>query len=269
MRLSPVGTALLCAVLLTACKVEVYKGLTQREANEMVAVLTRAGIDAKREPDGTNFKISVPDKELGPAVAALKRAGFPRDTYKSLGEIFPGDGLVVSPYEQRIRMMFAMNQEVSRTLSTIQGVVTSRVHIVVPELDLRGLPMGKPTASVVVHHRAGVDVMDLTTKIKTFVANSVQGLHPRDVAVSFFQEQSEEPAPVLKGGREAPASPEGSPAASLAPERGAQQPDGFSRILSVALWLLAFAMALVATFLAVRHRLPKVGGGKAPAEAET
>jgi type III secretion protein J len=179
---------LLISMLVSACQTtELYRGLTQRDANEMTALLYRHGVKAVRENvDVNTYKLSVPTEQFGKAVELLKRFGYPRESYQSLGDVFKGDGLIVSPYEQRIRMMHAQNQELGRTISGVDGVVRTRVHVVVPELDLRGAPMTKPTASVVVHHRNGVDTGELSTKIRLMVANGVQGLNYRDVSIAFF-----------------------------------------------------------------------------------
>lgn len=174
-------------LLAGACQTELYRGLTQRDANEMTSVLLRNGIDVKREAiDATTYKLMVPDDQFARAVDILKRTGYPRESFQSLGDVFKGDGLIVSPYEQRVRMMHAQNQELARTISSIDGVMNTRVHVVVPELDLRGAPQTKPTASVVVHHRPGVDTGELSTKIRLLVANGLQGLNYRDVSIAFF-----------------------------------------------------------------------------------
>jgi type III secretion protein J len=181
---------LVLAGLLAACQSEVYRGLNQRDANAMLALLTRNGIEAKRETvDATTYRITVPEKDVTRAIDLLRAAGLPRESFQSFGEVFRGDGLVVSPYEQRVRMMFAQNQELTRTITGIDGVVSARVHVVVPELDLRGQPQTKPTASVAVHYRPGVDTSELAAKIRAMVANGVQGLAYRDVSLSFFTAQ--------------------------------------------------------------------------------
>ncbi|MGY6646315.1 MAG: type III secretion system inner membrane ring lipoprotein SctJ [Salinarimonas sp.] len=174
-------------LFLAACQVELYGNLSQREANEMIAVLARAGIEASREEVGDNlFRVMVEEAKMADAVEALARAGLPAERFQSLGEIFPGDGLIVSPYEQRIRTMHALNQEIARTISTISGVRNARVHIVLPELDLRGQPMNRPSASILIHHAPGLDTEALTTRVRMLVANAVQGMDFRNVAVAFF-----------------------------------------------------------------------------------
>lgn len=281
-------------LLAGACQTELYRGLTQRDANEMTAILLRNGIQAKREPvDATTFRLTVPDEQFARAIEILRRTGYPRESYQSLGDVFKGDGLIVSPYEQRIRMMHAQNQELARTISLIDGVVSTRVHVVVPELDLRGAPQTKPTASVIVQHRVGVDTGELSTKIRLLVANGVQGLNYRDVSIGFFaaadgiivRSPDMQTAVMNAGGMPAlPGMPgsntrgSGITAFATAPGAGAGMADalvapppetsvaGFVRtIVSLVLWGLAVLMALAGlAFLGINA----LGRSKATREAK-
>jgi type III secretion protein J len=245
------------SLMLGACQTELYQGLNQRDANEMIAVLARAGIEAKREQvDPTTYRIMVGEDALAAAVEALKRVGLPRESYQSLGEIFPGDGLIVSPYEQRIRTMHALSQEIGRSITSISGVMSARVHIVLPDLDLRGLPMNTPSASVLVHHAPELDTSELATRIRLLVANAVQGMNFRNVAVAFFPtgETAEPPrhaAAAGSAGQPSPVETPPEPAASAAPAQVASP----TNYLSWLLWFAALGMAGAAAAIAVRDRL--------------
>jgi type III secretion protein J len=174
-------------VVLAGCKEEVFRGLTARDANDMYAVLANNGISASRDmkDDGT-ARLLVSTGDLPRSIQLLSAQGYPRETYRSLGEIFPGDGLIVSPLEQRARLVYGLSQELSRTISMIDSVSRSRVHLVLPEMELRGVQSTKPSASVAIYHRAGVDPAELSAKVRTIVANGVPGLSIRDVSVSAF-----------------------------------------------------------------------------------
>lgn len=175
------------ALLVSGCDEEVYRGLSPRDANEMTALLRKNSITASREAsEGNTFRVVVPKEDFAKAVDLLSKSGFPKERYRSLGEVFPGDGLIVSPFEQRARLVFATNQELSRTIGDIEGVVSARVHVVLPEQDLRGLTPSRASASVVVHHRTGVDPSELTPKVRLIVANAVPDLSYRDVSIAFF-----------------------------------------------------------------------------------
>jgi len=271
-------------LFLAACQVELYGNLSQREANEMIAVLARSGIEATREPVSEGiFRVMVAESEMAAAVEALAGAGLPAERFQSLGEIFPGDGLIVSPYEQRIRTMHALNQEIARTISTISGVRNARVHIVLPELDLRGQPMNQPSASILIHHAPGLDTEGLTTRVRMLVTNAVQGMDFRNVAVAFFD------ASHALAGATGRAAANGPPAGDAAPPDAppetatgvgtSRKPGGASsaqtpsagtgenapplpfmtRIAPYIFWAVALAMAAGAGFLAWRQRVATRG----------
>ncbi len=180
--------AVFSLLFLAACNEEtVYTGLNSSDANEMITVLAPFGIEAKRiaGAEGT-YTVQVPKSRFTESVTILSSRGYPRESYKSLVDIFPGNGLVVSPFEHRARFMYALSQELSRTIATINGVTDARVHVAIPEYELRGTTTQKPSASVVVHHYPSVDPADLAPKIRLMVANGIQGLSYNDVSISFF-----------------------------------------------------------------------------------
>jgi type III secretion protein J len=176
-------------LLLSACQEDLYSGLSQRAANEMVAVLAENDIKASRiQVDATNYKLRVSGDDLARSVRVLQATGYPKDAYRSVGEIFPGDGIIVTPYEQRARMSFALGQELSKTISEIDGVVSARVHVMLPDGDAR--MMGKvtaPSASVVVHQSGKLDPNEISQRVRLIVSNAVSNLSPRNVSVSVFQ----------------------------------------------------------------------------------
>lgn len=187
MRKSLAMLALGLSVLLAACDQQVYTNLASQDANEMVALLYRNGISATREAGAENtYTILVDSSEFARAVEILNRYGYPREQYKSVAEIFPGDGLIVSPFEQRARLTYATAQELTKTINSIDGVVSARVHVVMPELDLRTGDQSKSSASVMVTHRPSIDTTALSAKIRLLVANAIQGMNYKDVSIAFF-----------------------------------------------------------------------------------
>lgn len=172
------------ALGLAGCEREVYRNLTQRDANEMVAVLSQQGISATRDGgEGGQYRLMVEDRDFSRAVELLSTAGYPRDTYRSIEDVFPGDKMIQSPFEQRARLSFALSQELARSVSLLDGVVFARVHVVVPETDLRGQPQGKPSAALVIRHRAGADTAALAAQAKAIVSAGLPSLDYKDVSV--------------------------------------------------------------------------------------
>ncbi|MFR9717975.1 type III secretion system inner membrane ring lipoprotein SctJ [Aeromonas diversa] len=166
------------SLLLGGCKVELYTGVSQKEGNEMLALLRTEGISSDKQPDKDgNVKLLVEESDVAQAVEALKRKGYPRESFSTLQDVFPKDGLISSPTEERARLNYAKAQEISHTLSEIDGVLVARVHVVLPE-GSEGISK-KPSpasASVFIKHAADVQLDTYIPQIKQLVNNSIEGL---------------------------------------------------------------------------------------------
>ena len=201
--------ALLLALLLAACgKVEMFSTLQEREANEILAVLMRAGIVAEKVPGKQgNVAVRVPSDRLPEAVEVLNRAGLPRERFATMGELFRREGLISSPAEERVRYIFGVTQELSRTLNGIDGVLSARVHVVMPNND--PLAGSRPSsAAVMIRHLPGSQVEGAVPQVKELVVNAIEGLTYDRVSVVLVRaaEEAEQmplvappPQPLLPG----------------------------------------------------------------------
>jgi type III secretion protein J len=205
--LARLGTVALCAatLLLGACsEQELYSQLSERQANEMVAVLRSAGIDAEKKTQEGRFSVTTARSDFPQAVRTLNAQGYPRETFDTMGKVFKREGFVSSPLEERARLVHAMSQEISNTIANIDGVVTARVHLVVPE---RNPLVDKPqpaAASVFIKHRPEKNLSGQTAQIKALVVNSIEGLAYDNVTVALFPAEglSGEPAATPAEARE-------------------------------------------------------------------
>jgi type III secretion protein J len=175
---------LLVALLLSACEAELYNNLDQRQANEMVATLQQHGIPAQRTVvKGGQYTVVVDKARFADSIAVLKEAGLPKQEFQTMGQIFKKDGLVSSPMQERAQMIFALSQELSRTVSEIDGVLSARVHLVLPENDPLRQQLVPSSASVFIRHRSNAPVANLVPQVKMLVANGVAGLSYDKVSV--------------------------------------------------------------------------------------
>ena len=173
--------------LLAGCRSELYTNITEPEANEMVAVLAASGMrSAKVSPDGKAWSVMVEESDIPKALEALRAQGLPRDRTQSLGDIFKKEGLVSTPSEERIRFIYAMSQELSHTLAQIDGVITARVHVVIPANDPLAERIGPSSASVFIKHRPSLNTKLISTAVKTLVQRSIEGLSYENISVVFF-----------------------------------------------------------------------------------
>jgi type III secretion protein J len=195
------AAAALCstALLLAACsEQELYSQLSERQANEMVAVLRSAGIDADKKVTEGKFSVTTSRDDFSRAVQTLNAQGYPRETFDSMGKVFKREGFVSSPLEERARLVHAMSQEISNTLASIDGVVTARVHLVVPERNPLVDKVQPAAASVFIKHRPDKDMSAQVAQIKALVVNSIEGLAYDSVTVALFPAESLTGAPANK-----------------------------------------------------------------------
>jgi type III secretion protein J len=179
------GVAALFATLaLAGCEQDLYTNLAEREANAMVATLQRSGIPASRvlQEDG-KMRVTVDRDRFAEAVGILDDAGLPKQEFASMGQVFQRDGLVASPVQERAQMLFALSEELSRTVSEIDGVLSARVHIVLPDNDPLRREASPSSASVFIRHEAGLAIDPLVPQIKTLIANGIAGLSYDNVSV--------------------------------------------------------------------------------------
>lgn len=188
---------ILAALVLTACgRTELYSSLSERSANEMIAVLRSAGIEADKRPSvDQTWSLYISDDQFVEAIAALDAEGYPQAEFSDMGELFRRQGFVSTPLEERARYVFGLEQELSRTLTAIDGVVMARVHLALPENDPLADERQPSSASVFIKHRLGLDLSEQTTSIKGLIVNSVEGLSYDNVSVALFPTERRVPAP--------------------------------------------------------------------------
>lgn len=167
-------TALL---LLTACRVDIYNGLTEDQSNIMLAALLKRGVLAQKTSAGKEgYSLSVPDDQVVLALEILREKGLPRDEYKNLGSIFSGQGMISSPVEEQARLAYAISQELADTFSRIDGVLTARVHIVFGKNDPLTETVVQPSAAVFLRHTPGSIVTSMVSNIREVTAKAVPSL---------------------------------------------------------------------------------------------
>ncbi|APR96350.1 yscJ/HrcJ family type III secretion apparatus lipoprotein [Pandoraea thiooxydans] len=184
LRIFAVG---LLALLLAGCQQELYTGLTENEANQMVAALANANIAASKvgvdAGDSRSWQVNVGDGDIPAALNVLHAAGLPRPRLTNLGELFKKQGLVATPAEERIRYIYGVSQELSKTLLDIDGVVAARVQVVIPRNDPLSDKVRPSSAAVFIKYRPGIDLRVMAPMVKDLVAHSIEGLTYNNVSL--------------------------------------------------------------------------------------
>ena len=179
------------ALLLAGCDKEttLHAGLAERQANLVMAALLDAGIDCHKSPgeEGT-WDVTVVESRFADAVNLLEKAGLPRQPHQGIGEVFKKTGMISSPSEERIRFMDALAQDLAKTISSIDGVVDARVHVVLPENDPFARNALPSSAAVAIRSRWDADITDLVPSVKALVKNAIEGLQYEKIQVTIFKD---------------------------------------------------------------------------------
>ena len=179
------------ALLLAGCDKEttLHAGLAERQANLVMAALLDAGIDCHKSPgeEGT-WDVTVVESRFADAVNLLEKAGLPRQPHQGIGEVFKKTGMISSPSEERIRFMDALAQDLAKTISSIDGVVDARVHVVLPENDPFARHALPSSAAVAIRSRWDADLTDVIPSVKGLMKNAIEGLSAEKIMVTVFRD---------------------------------------------------------------------------------
>lgn len=200
---------LLGMLLLAGCKEELFSKVDETDANAALAILYSEGINAKKAPssEGGLWRVEVDADDLQRAVQATRNQGVPRERFATIGDMFKKEGLVSTPAEIRMRYLFAVSQELSNTLTHIDGVISARVHPVIPINDPLAQKVQPASAAVFIKHLPNADVQQMAPAIKALVTRSIEGLTVENVSLTFFASRAPvEPTPPRVGSDQAVSS---------------------------------------------------------------
>ncbi|MDR0441298.1 MAG: type III secretion inner membrane ring lipoprotein SctJ [Candidatus Accumulibacter sp.] len=191
-RLARAGLVLLLVLFLVGCRQDLYSGLPEAEANQILATLLENGIDANKVSRGKNgFTVAVEKSDLVHALKILESHSLPRENFKNLGEVFSGQGMIASPIEEQARLAFAIEQELAGTFARIDGVLTARAHVVLERHDAATGVTTPSSAAVFLRHTPDSPVVDFQGKIKETCVQAVPGLVYEKVSVMLVPVRAE------------------------------------------------------------------------------
>ncbi len=172
---------LLAMVAACSPKVTLFNQLSEAEANEVYSVLLRSGFDVEKSQLEEGFIVQVPKSMAGEALDLLSAQGLPRDRKKSMNDIFPENSMISSPLQERARYLFALSQELERTLMTIDGVIEARVHIVLPERSVVNEKISPSSVSVFVKHNETSPFPAYLSQIRELIVSSIPTMSKENI----------------------------------------------------------------------------------------
>jgi type III secretion protein J len=177
-----------CVLLLAGCSQQLFGNLDEKSANLVVAALRSEGISAVKSTATEGFwKVTVPDEEFARASQILNRRNLPPQQFEGLGRVFKKESLVSTPTEERMRSIYAMSQELENSLSSLDGVLTARVHPVIPPHDPLNPKKVASSASVLIRYRPAAKIAGSESIIRTLVASGIEGLAVDNVSVLMVE----------------------------------------------------------------------------------
>src|SRR4051812_6528582 len=158
-----------------------YARLSEKDAAAIIGTLQSQNIPHQVSAGGT--AVSVPSTMVYKLRMDLAGKGLPSGDGVGF-EIFDKGQFGLSDFVQRTNYLRAVQGELARTITQLQGVRAARLMIVQPENRLLLTEQGvKSTASVFVDLGGGRLEPDQVNAIRHLVANAVSGLSPDQVAV--------------------------------------------------------------------------------------
>ena len=158
-----------------------YGRMSEKDAASVIGYLQAQNIPHQVSAGGT--AVQVPSDQVYKLRMDLAAKGLPSGDGVGF-EIFDKGQFGLSDFVQRTNYLRAIQGELARTITQLQGVRAARVMIVQPENRLLLTEQGvKPSASVFVDVGGARLESEQVNAIRNLVANAVQGLLPDAVAV--------------------------------------------------------------------------------------
>jgi len=162
--------------------VPVLAGLDQRDTAAAMDTLAQNGFDY--ELDGASGRLLVPASRLHEARIRLATEGLPRASTSGLENFGRDSGFGTSRMVETARYHHALEGELARSIMTLQGVESARVHLALPRPSVFVRDRSTPTASVLVNLHPGRVLNEAQAAgIVHLVASSIPQLEADKVTV--------------------------------------------------------------------------------------
>ena len=159
-----------------------YADLEQRDAGQVIAALDRARVPYRVEGNGT--RIMVPDDQVGRVRLSLAREGLPAGGNVGYELFDRNESLTTTPFQQDMNRVRAMEGELARSISSLSGVRSARVHLVLPRREAFSRERADAQASVMLTMQ-GAQRLDREAiqAVLHLVSTAVPGLRSQNVSI--------------------------------------------------------------------------------------
>lgn len=160
----------------------IYSNLSATSANAIEATLANAGFNVSVSEDGS--AISVPRSDAARARMVLAESGVSIDGDPGWELFDEQSGLAMNSFLQKINRSRAMEGELARSIQTLDGISSARVHLVLPDREPFSREAPAPRASIIIRPEPGRAVnRKQAIAVRNLVASAVAELDLSRVTV--------------------------------------------------------------------------------------
>jgi flagellar M-ring protein FliF len=156
-------------------------GVDPSETGQITKVLEEKGIAYQLQNGGTAVAVAGPD--VSKARIALAE-GDVLGGSKPGFELFDKQQFGASDFQQKVTYQRALEGELERTISQVEGVDDVTVQLTLPEEQLFAAESVKPTAAVLIGSSSGRLGPAAVRGVANLVSSSVEGLNVKDVTIT-------------------------------------------------------------------------------------
>lgn len=168
-------------LFLSGCQKRLLGEQSEIDANAIHRILDREKINSEKvkAKKGGLYIVTVDNSDYSNALIILHSRGYPKQT----GKAFTTDSLVPTPAEIKMKKRSNLSRNLEKTLLQIDGVLTVKVNIVLPEKNLFD-ELTKPSrASILIKHHPSIDMSSKKVNIKILVEKSIEGLSYNNISL--------------------------------------------------------------------------------------
>lgn len=159
-----------------------YASVADKDVSEVLNALDGLGVDYRVE--SSSGAIMVAEENVHEARLKLAAQGYPRSDSMGFELLEKDSGFGTSRKMETARFQHALENEIARSITSIQNVKTARVHLALPKQSVFIRQRKKPSASILVNLYSGrVLEKEQVEAIVHLVASSVPRLEPGQVTV--------------------------------------------------------------------------------------
>lgn len=161
--------------------VTLYHNLDPAQAAPLLQHLQERGVPYRLDDLGSTLMVP---QEMADELR-IEMAGHGMPFAQGLGlELFDEERLGMTDYDRRVKMQRALQEELRRTITSLDSVLQARVHLVLPEPHIFLRERGEPSAAIYLKLNPFVALeKEQVQGIVYLVASSVEGLQPENITL--------------------------------------------------------------------------------------